>query len=136
MSFFILKHNFQEYVISVEQQNITWTIQKRYTEFRQLFQILHSNSGLDIEFPKKKMTGNKDRDFIVMRQNALQQFLNFITSHPILSHSVGLKNFIHPSLYSGNQQGILLIYLYYLCMYYYFIDNRVQSFVNFLLINY
>ena len=102
----------------MEQQNITWTIQKRYTEFRQLFQILHSNSGLDIEFPKKKMTGNKDRDFIVMRQNALQQFLNFITSHPILSHSIGLKNFIHPSLYSGNQQGILLIYLLfmYLCI--------------------
>ena len=92
----------------MEQQNITWTIQKRYTEFRQLFQILHSNSGLDIEFPKKKMTGNKDRDFIVMRQNALQQFLNFITSHPILRHSVGIKNFIHPSLYSGNQQGMVL----------------------------
>ena len=60
------------------------------------------------------MTGNKDRDFIVMRQNALQQFLNFITSHPILRHSVGLKNFIHPSLYSGNQQGILLIYLLFM----------------------
>ena len=68
------------------------------------------------------MTGNKDRDFIVMRQYALQQFLNFITSHPILRHSVGLKNFIHPSLYSGGQQGIL--------------DNRVHCFVNFLLINY
>ena len=71
---------------------------------------------MDIEFPKKKMTGNKDREFIVMRQNALQHFLNFITSHPILRHSVGIKNFIHPSLYSGNQQGI------YLCI------SKIKSF--------
>ena len=64
---------------------------------------------MDLEFPKKKMTGNKDREFIVLRQNALQQFLNFIVTHRILRHSLALKHFLHPSLYAGDYQGRALI---------------------------
>ena len=97
---------FQEYIVSVEHQGIQWNVQKRYNEFRTLFQSLHTNSGMDIEFPKKKITGNKDRDFIVMRQNALQQFLNMVTNNFVLRHSMALKQFLHPCLYTGNLSGI------------------------------
>ena len=68
---------------------------------------------MDLEFPKKKMTGNKDREFIVLRQNALQQFLNFIVTHRILRHSLALKHFLHPSLYAGDYQGRAFIQYFF-----------------------
>ena len=83
----------------------TWTIQKRYSDFRTLHQILVSNSGLDIEFPAKKMTGNKEREFIATRQFSLQNFITFITSHPNLKHSLMLKMFLNPVAYSANITG-------------------------------
>ena len=73
---------------------------------------------MDLEFPKKKMTGNKDREFIVLRQNALQQFLNFIVTHRILRHSLALKHFLHPSLYAGDYQGRALIQYIFLNCYF------------------
>ena len=88
-------------------EQVLLAMQKRYNEFRTLYQSLHTNSGMDIDFPKKKITGNKDRDFIVMRQNALQQFLNMVTNNFILRHSMALKQFLHPSLYTGNLSGIV-----------------------------
>ena len=37
----------------------TWTLQRRYTDFRNLHLLLQNNiAGLDIKFPGKKMTGN------------------------------------------------------------------------------
>ena len=37
----------------------TWTVQRRYNDFRNLhLSIQTSVSGLDIQFPGKKMTGN------------------------------------------------------------------------------
>ena len=59
------------------------------------------------------MTGNKDREFIVLRQNALQQFLNFIVTHRILRHSLALKHFLHPSLYAGDYQGRAFIQFFF-----------------------
>jgi hypothetical protein len=36
-----------------------WTLQRRYTDFRNLHLSLQNNvAGLDIQFPGKKMTGN------------------------------------------------------------------------------
>ena len=83
----------------------TWTVQKRYSDFRTLHQTLVSNSGLDIEFPAKKMTGNKEREFIATRQLSLQNFITFITSHPNLKHSLMLKMFLNPVAYSANITG-------------------------------
>ena len=58
-----------------------------------------------MEFPGKKMTGNKEREFIAGRQIALQNFMNFITTHPNLRHSVTLKMFLNPLAYSSNLGG-------------------------------
>ena len=91
----------------------TWTVQKRYSDFRTLHQNLVSNSGLDIEFPAKKMTGNKEREFIATRQLSLQNFITFITSHPNLKHSLMLKMFLHPVAYSANITGKFVLFSYF-----------------------
>ena len=92
--------------MNIEQNGLQWNIQRRYTDFRLLHQALASNSSIDIEFPGKKFTGNKDRDFVALRQNALQNFLWNVTSHPILRQSLTLKKLIHPLVYSTNSSGI------------------------------
>ena len=95
----------------------TWTVQKRYSDFRTLHQTLVSNSGLDIEFPAKKMTGNKEREFIATRQLSLQNFITFITSHQNLKHSLMLKMFLNPVAYSANITGKAIFYLFLLLRY-------------------
>jgi len=44
----------------------TWTVQKRYTDFRNLHLALQNNfnGGLDIQFPGKKITGNLGKKLI------------------------------------------------------------------------
>ena len=79
----------------------SWKIQRRYNEFRQVHQSLAGNCGFDLEFPGKKITGNKDREFIAARQAALQGFISMLCSHPSLKHSMTLKNFLSPYISPG-----------------------------------
>ena len=99
-----------EYVIAVEQKNTQWDIQRRYTDFRLLHQNVTSSCGQDdLDFPKKKMTGNKDREFVATRQVALQNFLTSLTTHPTLRHSLMLKKFLNPVVFSANLSGEFLL---------------------------
>ena len=95
-----------EYVIVVEQKGTQWDIQRRYTDFRLLHQNVTSSCGQDdLDFPKKKMTGNKDREFVATRQVGLQHFLYSLTTHPTLRHSLMLKKFLNPVVFSANLNG-------------------------------
>ena len=105
---FMTVEDHTEYVINVEQKGTSWTIQRRYTDFRLLHQNIISNCGQDnLNFPKKKMTGNKDREFLASRQNSLQTFLISLTTHPTLKHSLMLKKFLNPLIFSTNLNGII-----------------------------
>ena len=95
-----------EYIIGVEQKGTPWDIQRRYTDFRVLHQNVISACGQDnLDFPKKKMTGNKDREFVAARQVALQNYLSALTTHPTLRHSLMLKKFLNPVVYSPDLNG-------------------------------
>ena len=95
-----------EYLMTVVHNGSTWSIQRRYTDFRVLHQTLCTLSGMDLDFPGKKMTGNKDRDFVALRQNALQNFISFVTTHSIMKHSLALKKFLNPATYPSNISGM------------------------------
>ena len=109
---FITVDDHIEYLISVEQKGTTWTIQRRYTDFRLLYQNVISACGQDnLNFPKKKMTGNKDREFVATRQMALESFLNNLTTHSTLKHSLMLKKLLNPVVFSANLNGKNLNFL-------------------------
>lgn len=96
----------QEYIINIEQNGLQWSIQRRYTDFRLLHASITSNaSGIEVEFPGKKITGNKVREFIAQRQMALENFLANVVAHPVLRHSWMLKSFLNPLLFSTSILG-------------------------------
>lgn len=63
----------QEFIIKVYKPlaDKTWIINKRYTDFHKLHNVLHT-SGISLEFPPKKFIGNMDPHFIGERQQGLQ----------------------------------------------------------------
>uniref|UniRef100_A0A4W3JFR9 PX domain-containing protein kinase-like protein n=1 Tax=Callorhinchus milii TaxID=7868 RepID=A0A4W3JFR9_CALMI len=65
-------------------------------------------SGLTLPLPPKKLIGNMDREFIAERQRGLQNYLNFITTHHILSTCELVKKFLDPINYSANYTEVAL----------------------------
>ncbi|RXM35226.1 PX domain-containing protein kinase-like protein [Acipenser ruthenus] len=65
-------------------------------------------SGLSLPLPPKKLIGNMDREFIAERQKGLQNYLNFITTHHILSGCELVKKFLDTNSYSANYTEIAL----------------------------
>ncbi|XP_051776973.1 PX domain-containing protein kinase-like protein isoform X3 [Erpetoichthys calabaricus] len=93
-----------EYIIRVQRgvsSECTWQVIRRYSDFDMLNNSLQI-SGLNLPLPPKKLIGNMDREFIAERQRGLQNYLNSITSHPIISHCELVKKFLDPSNYSAN----------------------------------
>jgi PX domain-containing protein kinase-like protein len=101
--------------VTVEQNGVSLSVQRRYTDFRQLHASITNGSGLELEFPGKKMTGNKDREFVAARQMALQAFLTNVVTHPSLRHALILKRFLNPLIYSSNFNGNCTVHVQ--CLY-------------------
>ncbi|XP_043934736.1 PX domain-containing protein kinase-like protein isoform X4 [Protopterus annectens] len=99
-----------EYIIRVQRgvsSENSWQIIRRYSDF----DVLNNNlliSGLTLPLPPKKLIGNMDREFIAERQKGLQNYLNVITTHPMLSNCELVKKFLDPNSYSVNYTEIAL----------------------------
>ena len=50
----------KEYSLEVLEESFKWTVARRYSDFRALHQGIEAiiNNNLDLNFPKKKMTGS------------------------------------------------------------------------------
>ncbi|XP_023655405.1 PX domain-containing protein kinase-like protein isoform X1 [Paramormyrops kingsleyae] len=99
-----------EYIIRVQRgvsSENSWQVIRRYSDFDMLNNSLLI-SGINLPLPPKKLIGNMDREFIAERQKGLQAYLNFITSHHILSSSELVKKFLDTNNYSANYTEIAL----------------------------
>ncbi|KAL4655825.1 PX domain-containing protein kinase-like protein isoform X1 [Arapaima gigas] len=99
-----------EYIIRVQRgvsPENSWQVIRRYSDFDMLNNSLLI-SGINLPLPPKKLIGNMDREFIAERQKGLQAYLNFITSHHILSNSELVKKFLDTNNYSVNYSEIAL----------------------------
>eukprot|EP00052_Salpingoeca_macrocollata_P010694 m.82968 g.82968 ORF g.82968 m.82968 type:complete len:514 (+) comp17685_c0_seq1:202-1743(+) len=70
----------------------------RYSEFRELFDTLKEEHGKEANFPKfpgKRLLGsNFDKSFIESRQKGLQEFIQRVVSHPVLSRNKAVRAFL------------------------------------------
>ncbi|XP_036386299.1 PX domain-containing protein kinase-like protein isoform X1 [Megalops cyprinoides] len=103
-------HSHTEYIIRVQRgvsSENSWQVIRRYSDFDMLNNSLLI-SGINLPLPPKKLIGNMDREFIAERQKGLQTYLNFITTHHILSSCELVKKFLDPNNYSANYTEIAL----------------------------
>lgn len=71
-----------EYIIKVQRgydSKYSWQIKKRYNDFNDLYTILKV-SNYELPLPPKKTFGNKSREFLSVRQLALQVCVDFSVS--------------------------------------------------------
>lgn len=67
------------YVIKVQRgidSKYSWQIRKRYNDFKELNAYL-TISNYELPLPPAKIFGNKDKDFLMSRQNGLQVCIYF-----------------------------------------------------------
>uniref|UniRef100_H3AWR9 PX domain containing serine/threonine kinase like n=1 Tax=Latimeria chalumnae TaxID=7897 RepID=H3AWR9_LATCH len=99
-----------EYIIRVQRgvsSESSWQVIRRYSDFDMLNNSLQV-SQRKLQFSPKKLIGNMDREFIAERQKGLQNYLNIITSHHMLSTCEQVKKFLDPNNYSVNYTEIAL----------------------------
>lgn len=90
-----------EYVIKVKrnvQPENSWFVRRRYNDFLSLHHSLQP-SGINLPLPPKKIIGNMNRNFIAERQIALQNYLDIVLNHPLLSSQLVVKKFLDPHNY-------------------------------------
>ncbi|XP_059099081.1 PX domain-containing protein kinase-like protein isoform X2 [Tigriopus californicus] len=87
---------------------LSWTVRRRYSDFRNLKAVIQESSGLDFSFPAKKITGNLNEDFVASRQSGLQGFLDQVLAHPYLRTSTALKRFLDDVSWRDNFQDLAL----------------------------
>lgn len=95
-----------EYVIRVQRGPMlekSWLIRRRYNDFVVLHGVLQAAKS-DLPLPPKKMFGNMDREFVSVRQQGLQSYLNVVLSNPMLAASLAVKRFLDPVNYLHNFQ--------------------------------
>eukprot|EP00729_Bicosta_minor_P002321 gene2321-8419_t len=92
------KQDFVSYTIIVTRGEgpdaETWEIEKRYSQFVELNTKVKALSGISITLPPKKVFGNKSKEFVAKRREGLQAYLLQLLHHPILQHSLVLKEFV------------------------------------------
>lgn len=70
------------YIISVHVGETSWTVRRRYKQFVELHNKLVSAHGVAEDvLPPKKMFGNRDEEFIKIRQIKLQKYLIHVLYH-------------------------------------------------------
>ncbi|XP_062814447.1 kinesin-like protein KIF16B isoform X9 [Anolis carolinensis] len=76
------KDEHYEYEIKISVLGETWTVFRRYSRFREMHQTLKLKYPelTELEFPPKKLFGNKDERVIAERRNHLEKYLrNFFS---------------------------------------------------------
>ncbi|KAK9497108.1 hypothetical protein O3M35_004485 [Rhynocoris fuscipes] len=92
-----------EYVIKVKRDLLSerqWLVHRRYNDFLSLHHSLLV-ANINLPLPPKKIIGNMNRNFIAERQTALQNYLDLILSHQLLSAQLVVKKFLDPQNYSN-----------------------------------
>ncbi|XP_054826372.1 kinesin-like protein KIF16B isoform X2 [Eublepharis macularius] len=71
------KNEHYEYEIKITVLDETWTVFRRYSRFREMHQTLKLKYPelATLEFPPKKLFGNKDEQVIAERRNHLEKYL-------------------------------------------------------------
>lgn len=95
-----------EYLVRVQRGPLSehsWVVRRRYNDFVILHGALQVAQA-DLPLPPKKMFGNMDREFVSIRQQGLQNYLNVVLSHPTLAASLAVKRFLDPVNYLQNFQ--------------------------------
>ncbi|XP_020616802.1 PX domain-containing protein kinase-like protein [Orbicella faveolata] len=106
----IAKKEHVDYIMKVQRginHDDSWQVVHRYSEFVTLQSILEV-SGIDLSLPPKKVFGNMDATFIAERQQGLQNYINLILAHPILTRHIAVKRFLDPANYSWDFQEIAM----------------------------
>ncbi|XP_078342522.1 PX domain-containing protein kinase-like protein isoform X2 [Oculina patagonica] len=106
----IAKKEHVDYIMKVQRginHDDSWQVVHRYSDFVTLQASLEV-SGIDLPLPPKKVFGNMDAAFIAERQQGLQNYINFILAHPILTRHISVKRFLDPANYSWDFQEIAM----------------------------
>ncbi|XP_065290657.1 PX domain-containing protein kinase-like protein [Dermacentor albipictus] len=82
-------------------QEMTWMVQRRYSDFNALHSQLQT-SGQELPLPPKKLFNNMSREFIAERQQKLQEYLDQVLSEPLISQCLAVKRFLDPNNYNQN----------------------------------
>ena len=107
--------NGQVYRVQVTVVEDMWTVKRRYSEFLQFHQHMTSSNQLpDFVaklFPKKKVVGSTESDFVEMRRDQLQNYLRgvimVIIKRPLspLASSPTMQNLITEVPFLGPEYG-------------------------------
>ena len=94
------KGSFTVYVIEVSlhcRPNLRWEKETRFKELKALDDSLRNIGWVDCTFPEKKWFGKNDREFIVKRQNQLQNYLQAILHNFYLNSCGTVREFFYPN---------------------------------------
>lgn len=86
---------------------MSWTVPRRYSDFDALNAYLQV-SGVELPFPPKKVFNKMNREFVAERQQKLQEYINRVLSHPLLSTCLPVKRFLDPHNYNENFKELAL----------------------------
>uniref|UniRef100_A0A2R5LNM3 Putative px domain-containing protein n=1 Tax=Ornithodoros turicata TaxID=34597 RepID=A0A2R5LNM3_9ACAR len=96
------------YILRVHRGTDTsWTVSRRYSDFDSLNGYLQA-SGIELPLPPKKVFNKMNREFVAERQQKLQEYIDKVLAHPLLSVSVHVKRFLDPHNYSQNFRELAL----------------------------
>ncbi|KAF9978849.1 hypothetical protein BGZ65_006838, partial [Modicella reniformis] len=90
----------QEYTIfqvtSMFPQDVSVTVERRYSQFEWLYERLVNKFGALVlpPLPEKQYAGRFSEEFIERRRRALERFLNRVVRHPVLRYSDLLTHFL------------------------------------------
>lgn len=93
----IKKDSHTEYTLTIEIDNLTFSISQRYSILKKLadtMKIEANNNNSFPKFPPKKFFGTEDAKFINKRQNDLKIFFDSISNSPIFSKLPSFIKFI------------------------------------------
>jgi hypothetical protein len=93
---YVIQDEFTEYHLKVKNsENASWLVRRRYREFRDLHDILKLVYPDAIpSVPGKKLWGNQDPEFVRLRQDQLQVYMNGVLALEPHCASVVLQRFL------------------------------------------
>ncbi|XP_050352890.1 PX domain-containing protein kinase-like protein [Nymphalis io] len=94
-------NNHTEYILRVQRgqnKENRWTVSRRYRDFAALHVGLQQ-ANIDLSIPPKKLIGNMQPSFVAERQVALQNYINEVLKHQVLSLSLQVRRFLDPNNY-------------------------------------
>ncbi|CAH2089344.1 unnamed protein product [Euphydryas editha] len=94
-------NNHTEYILRVQRgqnKENRWTVSRRYRDFAALHVSLQQ-ANINLPIPPKKFIGNMQPSFVAERQTALQNYINEVLKHQVLSLSLQVRSFLDPSNY-------------------------------------